>query len=894
MTDKNAAKESTLSTFSSSMKEKTGNADFSADPHNAGSPVNKFLAATKKTLFNKDLLMQAPATFEEKDPSADRNYNPFRGYRRPVSARTTVPANPLQHHSNVVQGLNKKPNYFSAKLNQITFDFLDSGRVRKMYRQDIDGLRGFACLLVAVFHIWIHRTSGGVDVFLTVSGFFFLPSLLRKVSQPDFRLKDFNPWPNIRAILRRLWPAMIVILFAIFLLSWKLLPTSSRTDILKQVGASLTFYENWYMYNNNRSYLTASSNVSPMQHLWSMAIQGQFFITTILLVFGVGLLVRLIVRRFGRNDAKAALWFMLITAFTITLLSFWWGVRTVNSGSSVGYYDTFARVWEPLAGGLIGIFSTSIILPRIVREVISISGLVAIFVIGLIIQGTDEFPGPWALVPVLSTLAIISAYNPRYEYDSMPFMNQVLSGKVFQWFGRVSYGLYLWHWPLLIMFLAWRPYIEIPSFVHGTLLIAISVTLAWLTAKYVENPIRYQKPLAFPIISSAHKAPPSILLQGTWAKITYFADRIYRHALIFILVVFIVIMGSTQYTWNKKISREKRVVPTPIEQYPGARVFLNHAIAPPGLPPQPPLKNSVFGDLPITTLDGKILDFEAEGTPVLGEYGDKNAKRLIVVAGGSHAEHWMAAMNDIAKKFHYRIITILRMGCELSTNEHPLKPASHKPYVACAEWEKQAIQKIIDLKPDYLFTTVTRPREGKGQQGDWVPPDYIGAFKKFRDANIQILGMRDTPWPHIHTKGQVQSPADCVSDHQVTPESFYECGVSFERALDDINPAISALKDFPNIHLLDLTAGICDLKRRYCPAVVGNVLVWHDLHHLSTVFTRTLEPELIRQLTPIMKLPVPHKDDSTKVPAPSEPSSSTVKPSSNSPATTTAPSPPHK
>lgn len=800
--------------------------------------------------FSSLVLQEPPATKSDSRKPKDLNYHPFKG-----NSHSTYAFNPSQHYSSVVKIKPRQKNFWATKFNEITFDFIDPQRHTKFYRHDIDGLRGFACLLVAIFHIWVRRTSGGVDVFLTISGFFFLPSLLRKICKPGFHVKDFSPFSNIKNILRRLWPAMVVVLFAIFLLGWQLLPHESRLDMLKQIRASFVFYENWYMYNNGRSYLTASSDVSPLQHMWSMAIQGQFFLATILIILIGGYLVRLIVKKTGRNDAKAALWVMLALAMFLTLASFIYATYIMQVDPSGGYYDTFARIWEPLAGGLIGIFCSSIVLPRLTREIMSLVSIVLITVIGLIIWGTIEFPGPWALVPVLSALAIIVVYNPRHDPKSMPIVNQILSGKFFQWFGKISYPLYLWHWPLLIMFLDWRPYINQPSFIQGTLLILISIALAWLTATFVENPIRSSKKLPFSLKPTVLPAPKGLIIQGALAKFLYYCDRIYKPAAILVLAIFLVIMGSAYKHWNQWLKDASTTVSTPISLYPGAEAFLNNAPVPPGEPIQPALEVARYGDLPPTTRDGCINDFNSPATPIVcDKYGDTSAKKFIILSGGSHAEHWIAALDEIGKKYHFKIVTILRMGCELSSNPNPVKPTpnGNVPYPECAGWEKAAIDKIIEMKPAFLFTTVTRPNPTPDVTGDWTPGDYIDAFKQLSDAGIEILGMRDTPWPHATYKGKRVPPSECIESLGTNDAAYYQCGVKYSDALNAENPAKMALEDFHNIHLLDMTRGICNFQRNYCPAVIGNVLVWHDDHHLSSIFVKTLEDELIKQMGAVM------------------------------------------
>ena len=148
------------------------------------------------------------------------------------------------------------------------------------YRYDLDGLRGVAIALVVVFHVFVGRVSGGVDVFLFLSGFFFVGSQLRRLERPGASL---NPWWPLWRTLRRLVPALILTLAAtvagVALVARHLL----GTDLAEQVAASAGYAQNWVLYAQDREYAAASGDASPLQHLWSMAVQGQFYLLVIAL-----------------------------------------------------------------------------------------------------------------------------------------------------------------------------------------------------------------------------------------------------------------------------------------------------------------------------------------------------------------------------------------------------------------------------------------------------------------------------------------------------------------------------------------------------------------------------------------------------------------------------------
>src|SRR5437588_5773240 len=157
------------------------------------------------------------------------------------------------------------------------------------YRHDLDGLRGIAIALVAMFHIWFGRVSGGVDVFLALSGFFFGGKILRAALDPAVSL---SPIAEVIRLVRRLVPALVVVLAGCALLTILVQPQTRWETFADQSLASLGYFQNWELANTAADYLRAGEAVSPLQHIWSMSVQGQFYIAFLALVFGFAYLLR--------------------------------------------------------------------------------------------------------------------------------------------------------------------------------------------------------------------------------------------------------------------------------------------------------------------------------------------------------------------------------------------------------------------------------------------------------------------------------------------------------------------------------------------------------------------------------------------------------------------------
>ena len=225
------------------------------------------------------------------------------------------------------------------------------------YRHDLDGLRGVAIALVAVFHIWFGRVSGGVDVFLALSGFFFGGRLLRAALTPGASL---SPVPELVRLVRRLLPALVVVLAASAALTILVQPETRWETFADQSLASLGYYQNWELARTASDYLRAGEAVSPLQHIWSMSVQGQFYIAFLALIFGCAVLFR---RIFGRHMRIAFI--VLLSALTIA--SFVYAIFAHNADQATAYYNSFARAWELLLGALVGALVTNLRWPMWLR-----------------------------------------------------------------------------------------------------------------------------------------------------------------------------------------------------------------------------------------------------------------------------------------------------------------------------------------------------------------------------------------------------------------------------------------------------------------------------------------------------------------------------------------------
>ncbi|MEU8900677.1 acyltransferase family protein [Nocardia sp. NPDC048505] len=644
------------------------------------------------------------------------------------------------------------------------------------YRHDLDGLRGLAIALVVIFHVWMGRVSGGVDVFLVLSGFFFTGMLLRRSE-----IKA-----TVRRTARRLLPALVVVLTAVLGATVIVRPYTQWGDISAQTLASAFYYQNWFLAGAELDYLAPDPSVSPLQHLWSMAVQAQFYLAILLVV-------ALWARHSGRR--------MLLLAGLIGAgaLSFWYAAEGAAQHQAWTYYDTGARAWELLAGAALAVAAPWIRVPQAVRAVLATLGLAMVVTSGMLIDGASEFPGPAALFPVLAAVAlIVSGMGPA------PWVNRLLATPVLVRLGGLAYALYLWHWPILIFYLAEYGKVT-PGVQGGLLVLALSLVLAVLTERFVELPLRRREDIGKP------RYRQSVRLLTALAG----------------ACVLLAALG-----WQGVLRANPAHAPDALDaaHYPGAAVLFAGASAEPER-----MRPTVFEaqqDAPRPTSDGCITPNRDVRVCV---YGDGAAARTIALVGGSHSEHWLPALEVLAAEHRFRIVTYLKEGCPLTLVDEP--SYAEAPFPECREWSGEVLDRLSGDRPDWVFITATRPRTDRG---DEVPPEYPEVWTALSEHGLNALAVRDTPWPR--RDGVTYRALDCLA-HRGTA---YSCGIDRASALDPRNPALEPAAAHPNVFPLDLTEAICRPDR--CLAAEGNVLVYRDEHHISASFARTLAPELGRQI----------------------------------------------
>ncbi|WP_130452056.1 acyltransferase family protein [Zhihengliuella halotolerans] len=665
------------------------------------------------------------------------------------------------------------------------------------FRPEIQGLRAFAVLMVVLYHVWLGRVSGGVDVFLLVSAFLLTASFTYKV-EAGKPLKLIGYWLNR---LRGLLPAAIVVLLAVVAATVSLLPRTRWEEVATQTISSLFYYQNWQLASDSVNYYAASqSAASPLQHFWSLSIQGQVFVLWPIVIAGAALLWRSLKRRRPDLGFRPVLAAVFGGVFVLSLA---YSVYVTSTFQTWAYFDTGARLWEFALGSLLVVaLPYAERLPVGVRVAMGWTGMAAMLSCGLLLTVQGSFPGFVALWPTLAAGLIIGAGQTGSRFG----VDRLLSIKPLARLGGISYALYLWHWPILVIYLI-NSGNKTANWLDGSAVIGLSLVLAWATTKVVETPLH----------------------QWRWPT-----ERRRRMSLVVAALIGVVLipLGGWQ---NRVDAYEAAAAQQTPSDNPGAAA-LNAGYEPEIDPAAAVLPLSTALDDEWAKAGGACIEQfkpEDEGIEYCRQYGDpETAEKFIILLGDSHAQHWTTAMQPIAEKNNWAWILIHEPGCRYGT----VGPDRND---SCNDFIEAAPDYILAHAPDAVFTVASIT--GKYPDGDLTPadqeivaPGYVEGVLPFAEAGIQVVGLRDTP-------RFTYSVPECVdmrgTENCSLPKDYV---LAPENPLDELAQQVDEGQLPRELSFFDLTDRFC--LDDTCHAVIGNVITIRDEDHVTRTYAHTLAP----------------------------------------------------
>jgi peptidoglycan/LPS O-acetylase OafA/YrhL len=689
---------------------------------------------------------------------------------------------------------------------------VEGGKGERDFRPDIQGLRALAVAMVVIYHLYPPLLPGGfvgVDVFFVISGFLITGHLWRGYQRTGkVGLVDF--WGR-RA--KRLVPAAALVLTVTWVASRLVLPATRLADTADQVRASALYFQNWLLAHNAVDYLKSNDAASPLQHFWSLSVEEQFYLLWPWLFVAAVVVMRLRARRAGRHrgpGVNVGLAVVAGLAGALVLGSLAYSVYDTRTDPKAAYFVTTTRVWELGLGGLLALLPERLGRPLGRQGWLGWAGLAAVAASPFLLHGTSAFPGAIALLPVVGTVALIAGGSAAARGGPA----RLTSIRPMVFLGGISYSLYLWHWPLIVLWSTHRGHKIGPY--AGLALVAVAVLLSWLTKVWVEDKVRLARPLA------GH----------SWRSVSTALAAVVPVTLVAVFI------ASRPPPWNGKLG----------PSYPGAAVLASKNITAPAAPIRPPPDDIAQ---PLYRQKGCLVDKHVAKAKAC-VFGDtKQPVLTVVLVGDSAAGEWFSALEPIAVQRHWKLITEIHSSCPW-TATMMTDPDSPRPYDSCHTWGTSVLHDLLTtIRPDVvitsdyptLATTVAHPKGGPQSAAD-IGTGMAAYWAKLKHAGMSVVAIRETP-------DLVEDVPECVDRY---PSALDKCDVPVAKAIKKYSPIETAVQ-LTGIPVVDMNGLICGPTM--CAPVVGNVLVYSDRHHLTSYYSLTAAPYLEERLFKADKILAP-------------------------------------
>jgi peptidoglycan/LPS O-acetylase OafA/YrhL len=718
-------------------------------------------------------------------------------------------------------------------------------------RTDIQALRALAVAMVLAYHLWPRGLSGGftgVDAFFVISGFLITSHLL---ARPPSTVTDLLGFWSRR--IRRLLPAALLVLAVTLAASRWLAPDTQWENTARQSRAAALYAVNWRLAHDAVDYLASQNAPTPVQHFWSLSVEEQFYLVWPVLILLLALLARRV--RGGRGIVIVA------GLAVVSALSLWYSVHETAVDPARAYFVTPTRIWELGAGGVLA----AAVARRpgdlwrgspTTRNGLALAGFAAVLLGGVAYGPGTSFPSWHALLPVAGTAGVIAAQAP----DTGLTLGRVLAVRPVQWLGDVSYSLYLWHWPLLVL---------APDLVHHSLntvdrlaVLVASLLLAGLTKPLVEDRFRrpsWGRPLIKPYALGA--AAMAVVVGITILQVQEVhhrdqqAAQALRHRLAAVAAP--LSSASTAATGGATAS-SSRTTPTAIGSPTLARSCFGAAALTPAFHCTAATRRGQLTPSPLNaahdrsdaygSVSGKADCFAyAPGfATITCTRGDVHGTVRVALVGNSHAGQWLPALERAAQGLHWRVTTYLASQCAFARTSQKFPTSADTR--GCNDWTARVTADLVRSHYDLVVVT-NRISVGavgltKAASGPVYQRGYTSVLRTLAAAHLRVVGLRDTPAP-----GELVP--DCLAAH---PSNYLACAGQRSAWLPK-EPLLSAINSLHDRRMIgvDLTDRICE--RRLCPAAVGGVPVYVDGSHLTATYAVTLAPYLAPYLVAALHTP---------------------------------------
>ena len=642
------------------------------------------------------------------------------------------------------------------------------------HRQDLQGLRAVAVLLVVLDHAGLPFLQGGyvgVDVFFVLSGYLITGLLLRQAHRDGrIRLSDFY----VRRA-RRILPAAVLTLVVTDLVAHQLLNlVRARQAVSDSVWAAF-FMANVHFAREGSDYFSQLQPPSPVQHYWTLAVEEQFYLVWPVVLAGV-LAVPFLRRRL--------LWIVLAAAGA----SLAWSIHSTATDATYAYYSTATRAWELALGAALAIAA-----PRL-RGAAAWLGLACICAAAVAFSSSTPFPGYAALLPTVGAALVIAASPGR--------ASRLLSLAPFRYVGDRSYAFYLWHWPVLVIAAEYVGH-DLSTVVRLGLLVG-AFGLSILSYALYENPIRQMRwrpqtgALLWPASAAVILAVAVPILVSLNARAT-------------------AISNAAAAVRPAELVRESNAARSSWKPLPAVLDAVNAAKRGAALPwPLTPAVTDLRNDL--FAFPSGCSARQGETTSKICRLGPTNATKTLVVFGDSHAEMWMPPVLRMAKRDAWSVVPFVKVGCVPSSWTHKSWP--------CGIWYRWAINRAAALHPQ--ATLVVGSWAGSQTPAAAVK-GVTGLIRDARSFSASTIVVGDSPHQH-------RNPVDCLLAVGANMRTCSSKATLAELQTDAAVAAAAAKAHVGFMNVTGWFCARASSVAVLCPMVVNRTIGWIDQGHISSTY----------------------------------------------------------
>ena len=647
----------------------------------------------------------------------------------------------------------------------------------RSFRPDIEGLRALAVLGVVAFHFGATGLPGGfvgVDIFFVISGYLITRHLQQEIATRG----TVNLWAFYARRARRLLPASLFVILVTLIAGYFILAPAEQELYSKGALFASTYMINVWLIRWSLDYFAPDAASNPFIHFWSLSVEEQFYLAwpALLLLFA------------WLRPGKRGLFVLMAAVAAVSFALCAWLTQVSQPWA---FYFSPLRAWEFAFGGL----ASMTLLDEWARRsriapVIGWLGVALIAGAYLMVSEEFAFPGFIALVPAAGSVMVLLGG----VQGSRVGPNAILALGPAQWVGKLSYSLYLWHWPVAVYAAMLVP--EMTG-LHIALLVLLTFALSLFSYHLIENPIRRNGWL---IAGTVRSLGFAALVTTTGAAIAY--------------------ASATLAARNLNADPQQRMIAESATRPSFVRQTDPECVA------------------DLLTVEPKPCVF-----------GATSSKETVVLFGDSHADHWSTPLVQIANKDSFRLVTFMKSSCRatrITTRVWRLK----RTYTECDDWRELALKQIIAMKPNMviisqfaisnMYLEVIDQSEYAGRRKEWAA-GVKWTVEALGNAGIPVVFIRDVPF----NKRYVDK---CVARALWQGRDSSVCDASRAAAMSDADSAIERdiIAKISNARYVDLTNLFCDAT--HCHAMIDGQLAFRDRHHIAAPYAASLADPLERAI----------------------------------------------